>query len=88
MPANLVEGQDADDVAVYIAKCSANPHCGVTAAHASPAPAAATTHDGHGGGGAPQPTARQVFASAGCGSCHTLKDARRDAATSARTSTS
>ena len=32
MPANLYEGQDADDIAVYVAKCSGNPHCGVTAA--------------------------------------------------------
>jgi hypothetical protein len=30
MPANLLWG-DASDVAVYIAKCSAVPHCGVTA---------------------------------------------------------
>jgi mono/diheme cytochrome c family protein len=29
MPANLIQGQDAKDVAVYVAKCSAVPHCGV-----------------------------------------------------------
>jgi hypothetical protein len=29
MPANLVNGQDAKDVAVYVAKCAAVPHCGV-----------------------------------------------------------
>ena len=37
MPANLVEGSDADDVAVYVAKCAANPACGVTAATHDPA---------------------------------------------------
>jgi hypothetical protein len=30
MPPNLVEGQDAKDVAVYVAKCAAVPHCGVS----------------------------------------------------------
>jgi mono/diheme cytochrome c family protein len=32
MPPNIVTGQDARDVAVYVAKCSAVPSCGVTAA--------------------------------------------------------
>ena len=32
MPTNIVQGQQAKDVAVYVAKCSANPACGVTAA--------------------------------------------------------
>jgi mono/diheme cytochrome c family protein len=32
MTPNLVQGQDAKDVAVYVAKCAGNPHCGVTAA--------------------------------------------------------
>ena len=32
MPPNLITGQDARDVADYVAKCSAVPHCGVTAA--------------------------------------------------------
>ncbi len=32
MPANLLQGQQAADVAVYVAKCAANPTCGVTAA--------------------------------------------------------
>ena len=31
MPANLYEGQDARDIALYVAKCSGNPNCGVTA---------------------------------------------------------
>ena len=29
MPPNLLVGQDAKDVAVYVAKCSAMPHCDV-----------------------------------------------------------
>jgi mono/diheme cytochrome c family protein len=32
MPPNLVTGQDAKDVAIYVAKCAGNPNCGVTAA--------------------------------------------------------
>jgi cytochrome c6 len=65
MPANLYEGQDADDLAAYIAKCSAVPSCGVTASNAgAPKPS--------GGGGAAD--GKQVFAD-NCSSCHTLKDA-------------
>jgi hypothetical protein len=29
MPANLVTGQDAKNIAVYVAQCAAVPHCGV-----------------------------------------------------------
>jgi len=29
MPANILRGQQARDVAVYVAECAANPHCGV-----------------------------------------------------------
>jgi mono/diheme cytochrome c family protein len=77
MPANLAEGQDADDIAVYIAKCSGNAHCGVTAARtsATPAPGGGTTTTAQGGGGAAKPDGKAIFASAGCGSCHTLKAA-------------
>jgi cytochrome c6 len=81
MPSNLVRGGDADDVALYIAKCSANPNCGVTAA--KPAPSSTTTSTTttaaptttSGGGSSPTAAGKQVFASAGCGGCHTLKDA-------------
>jgi mono/diheme cytochrome c family protein len=68
MKPNLVRGGDADSVSLYIAKCAGNPNCGVTAAGAA-APA--------GGGAKPSgpPDGKQVFASAGCASCHTLKDA-------------
>jgi len=73
MPPNLVTGEDANSVAVYVAKCAGNPTCGVTAARAQAPPAA--------GGGSTTtttpaaPDGKQVFASAGCGGCHTLKDA-------------
>lgn len=81
MPANLVTGQDADDVAVYVAKCSANPNCGVTAAKPSGGGATTTTTGtttttpAPSGGGGNTAQGKQVFASAGCGGCHTLKDA-------------
>ena len=83
MPPNLLRGQDARDVAIYIAKCSANPSCGVTASNTSGAATTTTqttttetTSTGTttaGGGSTAQ--GKQVFASAGCGGCHTLKDA-------------
>jgi mono/diheme cytochrome c family protein len=75
MPANLVEGDDANSVALYIAKCSGNPNCGVTASGGQPAPTTSNTAGGGSSGGAAKPDGKQVFASAGCGGCHTLKDA-------------
>ena len=71
MPANLYRGQDARDVATYIAKCAGNPTCGITASKAAPATTTTTTTTG--GGAAPN--GKQVFTSAGCSGCHTLKDA-------------
>jgi cytochrome c5 len=68
MKPNLVRGKDADDVAIYVAKCSGNPSCGVTAA--TPAGAGG----GGGGGGAAKPDGKAIF-TANCASCHTLKDA-------------
>lgn len=77
MPAKLVQGSDADDVAVYIAKCAGNANCGVTAASTAPPPSTttSTTTTSTGGGGSSTAVGKQVFASAGCGGCHTLKDA-------------
>ena len=72
MPPNLVTGKDADSVALYIAKCAGNANCGVTAATDAP-PAGGT--DTTASGGASKPDGKQIFASAGCGGCHTLKDA-------------
>jgi mono/diheme cytochrome c family protein len=79
MPANLVRGQDARDVAVYVAKCAGNASCGVSAASLTP-PATTTTGGtttapAGGGGGSPLAAGKKVFTTAGCSSCHTLKDA-------------
>jgi len=71
MPANLFRGQDAKDIATYVAKCAGNPNCGVTAS--KPAPVASS--GGSKGGSTTAPDGKQVFLSAGCGGCHTLKDA-------------
>jgi mono/diheme cytochrome c family protein len=77
MPPTLVQGTDADDVSVYVAKCAANPACGVTAATTTPATTTPTTTSAAPAPGGSSPTAagKQVFASAGCGGCHTLKNA-------------
>jgi len=74
MPAGLVNGQNANDVATYIAKCSGNPNCGVTAETPLPTTTTATTTTTS---SAPSSSAagKQVFQSAGCSGCHTLKDA-------------
>jgi mono/diheme cytochrome c family protein len=71
MPANIYRGQDARDIALYIAKCAGNPNCGVTAETAAPA----TTTPGSTTTTAAKPDGKAVFASAGCGGCHTLKAA-------------
>jgi mono/diheme cytochrome c family protein len=70
MKPNLVTGSDANSVSLYIAKCAGNPNCGVTAATNAP-PA------GNSGGGtkAAAPDGKQIFTSAGCAGCHTLKAA-------------
>ena len=73
MPPKLVEGSDADDVSLYVAKCAGNANCGVTAASSAPPPS--TNQGGGGGGVSAQADGKKVFASAGCGGCHTLKDA-------------
>jgi mono/diheme cytochrome c family protein len=81
MPANIVRGAEANDVATYVAQCSNNAQCGVTAAKPAPAtttapPAATTGGPSPGGGGNAQLAAgKKVFESAGCSGCHTLKDA-------------
>jgi mono/diheme cytochrome c family protein len=70
MPANVVKGDDVDDVASYVA-CAA----GVSKAEAEKdcgAAAGGGTTPGGGGGGT---DGKALFSSAGCGSCHTLKAA-------------
>ena len=77
MPANLYRGQDARDIALYVAKCAGNSSCGVTAETSHPSA-------GSGGGGgttttaakpSAKPNGKSIFESAGCSGCHTLKDA-------------
>jgi mono/diheme cytochrome c family protein len=71
MPANLYRGQDARDIALYVAKCSGNPSCGVTAESSAQPTTTGTTSTTP----ASKPDGKAVFASAGCGGCHTLKAA-------------
>jgi mono/diheme cytochrome c family protein len=71
MTPNLVRGADANSVSLYVAKCAGNPSCGVTAATNAP-PAAS---GGGGGTKAAAPDGKQIFTSAGCAGCHTLKAA-------------
>ena len=63
MPADLVKGDDADAVAAYVASVAALP--------VREQPGGTTT----GGGEAGPADGEAVFASAGCGSCHTLSAA-------------
>jgi mono/diheme cytochrome c family protein len=74
MPANIVEGQDADDVASYVAAVAGIGDID----HPKPQPTTSetTTTTGGGGGGAGDAAAgKQVFETAGCKGCHTLADA-------------
>lgn len=66
MPADLVTGEDAEDVAAYVARSAAVPgrDTGRLADVGVP----------EGG-----PAGRRVFIQAGCGSCHTLADAGTEA---------
>lgn len=84
MPANLYQGQDARDIAAYVAKCSDDPHCGVTATKEASSPtstsastsATTTTSTGSsGGGGGAAAEGKHIFLTVGCSSCHTLKAA-------------
>jgi mono/diheme cytochrome c family protein len=76
MPANILEGQDADDVASYVAAVAGVP--GFENLKPPPATTAETptTTEGGGGGAAGDAAAgKQVFETAGCKGCHTLADA-------------
>jgi mono/diheme cytochrome c family protein len=84
MPRDLVTGDDAQDVAAYVASVAGlsaaagtTTTSGTQTTNSSPAPAPppATTEGGGNGGGNLAAQGKQVFASAGCTSCHTLKDA-------------
>lgn len=72
MPANIYRGQDARDIALYIAKCAGVNPCGVTAETSKPT---ATTTGSTSTTAAAAPDGKKVFADAGCAGCHTLKAA-------------
>jgi mono/diheme cytochrome c family protein len=85
MPAKLVTGDDANDVAAYVASVAGLPTGGTGTTTPAPAPPPATTTTqatttqatttAGGGGGNLVAQGKQVFEKAGCTSCHTLKDA-------------
>jgi mono/diheme cytochrome c family protein len=86
MPAKLVTGDDANDVAAYVASVAGLPAATTTTAPA-PAPSPPTTEattsaetttgatTTSGGGSNLVAQGKQVFEKAGCTNCHTLKDA-------------
>jgi mono/diheme cytochrome c family protein len=83
MPRDLVTGSDADDVAAYVASVAGiSAAAGATttattnpAPTPTPSPTTTTAAGGSGGGDNLAAQGKQVFESAGCTSCHTLKDA-------------
>jgi mono/diheme cytochrome c family protein len=72
MPADIYRGQDARDIALYVAKCAGVNPCGVTAETSKPATPTTTSTSTAAGS---KPDGKAVFANAGCGGCHTLKAA-------------
>ena len=64
MPANIVTGEDADSVALYVASVAALPVRTQPGAEAGGAGAGGAAADG-----------KAIFAEAGCSGCHTLKAA-------------
>jgi mono/diheme cytochrome c family protein len=69
MPANLVKGQDVDDVAAYVACAAGLPVQGAVDAGCGPGPSTG------GGGGGSSTDGKAIFNDQGCSSCHTLKAA-------------
>ena len=70
MPADLLEGEDADAVASYVAAVAGLPARGGGAEAGG-----GTTTGGGGGGEGEAPDGEAIFAEAGCGGCHTLEAA-------------
>ena len=68
MPANIVEGQDAEDVAAYVASVAGLDASGQPINPSNPPKPKPP------GGGA-ETDGKAIFASAGCAGCHTLADA-------------
>lgn len=77
MPKNLVTGQDAKDVAAYVASVAGKALAAAPAPAPSTTTTAPTTTAATAGGSSAAAVAagRKVFAANGCGACHTLKDA-------------
>jgi mono/diheme cytochrome c family protein len=87
MPRDLVTGSDAEDVAAYVASVAGLAAAGgattttatqTTNSSPAPSPPPPTTTEGGksgGGGGDLVAQGKQVFETAGCKSCHTLKAA-------------
>ena len=81
MPRNLVTGSDADDVAVYVASVAGLSASGQTTGQATTqqtttsATSTSTTTSTATTGGGGGPSGASLFASQGCGSCHTFKAA-------------
>lgn len=74
MPAGLVTGDDADAVAAYVASVAGKTGAGAST-QATTTATQATQTETTGGSNDLVAQGRSVFAQAGCGSCHTLKDA-------------
>jgi mono/diheme cytochrome c family protein len=70
MPADLLEGEDADAVASYVAAVAGLPARGTGAGGGTTTGGRTTT-----GGGEGEPDGEAIFAEAGCGGCHTLEAA-------------
>ena len=78
MPANILKGQDAEDVASYVAAVAGVGDIDHPATQPTTTESTPTTTTGGGGGGAAAGDAtagKAVFTSAGCVGCHTLADA-------------
>ena len=72
MPADLVTGEDVDDVAAYVAAV-AGPRKGVTvAASAAPPPTTTEATPPPAGGGADLAAGKKAFDDNGCAACHKL----------------
>jgi mono/diheme cytochrome c family protein len=73
MPADIYEGEDADAVSAYVAEVAGLP---VLGAGGEAAGGGTTTgEDGGSGSGGGADEGQAVFASSGCGSCHTMEAA-------------
>jgi mono/diheme cytochrome c family protein len=78
MPADIVEGEDAEDVAAYVASVAALPVRGQppsSAAGGGTDTGGTETGAAGEGQGEGEPDGAAVFADAGCGSCHALEAA-------------